>query len=66
MYLGAILMFAGAPLLLGSCYGILAGLALAILLMARIREEEVMLTRDLGGYREYMQNVRYRLFPFLW
>lgn len=66
MYLGAILMFVGAPLLLGSCYGVLAGLALTILLMARILGEEVMLIRDLEGYREYTQNVRYRLIPFLW
>jgi protein-S-isoprenylcysteine O-methyltransferase Ste14 len=66
MYLGAILMFVGAPLLLSSCYGLLAGLALTILLMARILGEEVMLSRDLEGYREYTQNVRYRLFPFLW
>jgi protein-S-isoprenylcysteine O-methyltransferase Ste14 len=66
MYLGAILMFFGAPLLLSSFYGLLAGLALTILLMARILGEEEMLTRDLEGYREYTQNVRYRLFPFLW
>jgi protein-S-isoprenylcysteine O-methyltransferase Ste14 len=66
MYLGAILMFVGAPLLLSSCCGLLAALALTILLMARILGEEVMLTRDLEGYREYTQNVRYRLFPFLW
>jgi len=66
MYLGAILMFVGAPLLLGSLYGLLAGLALTILLMARILGEEAMLDRDLEGYREYTRNVRYRLFPFLW
>lgn len=66
MYLGAILMFVGAPLLLGSMYGILAGLALTILLMARIMGEEAMLSRDLEGYREYTQNVRYRLFPYVW
>jgi protein-S-isoprenylcysteine O-methyltransferase Ste14 len=66
MSLGAILMFVGAPLLLGSCYGVLAGCALTILLMARILGEEVMLSRDLDGYREYTQKVRYRLFPFLW
>ena len=65
MYLGAILMFVGAPLLLGSCYGILAGLALTVLLMARILGEEVMLSRDLEGYHEYTQNIRYRLFWFL-
>ena len=66
MYLGAILMFLGTPLLLGSSYGVIAGLALTILLMARVVGEERMLARELEGYREYMKNVRYRLFPFLW
>ena len=40
MYLGGILMFIGAPLLLGSLYGVLVGLALTVLLMARIVGEE--------------------------
>ena len=66
MYLGGILMFIGAPLLLGSCYGLFTGLFLTILLMARILGEERMLSRDLEGYLEYQQKVRYRLFPFLW
>jgi protein-S-isoprenylcysteine O-methyltransferase Ste14 len=66
MHLGAILMFLGAPLLLGSLYGILAGLALTVLLMARIVGEEKMLGRELEGYLEYTQNIRYRLFPLLW
>jgi protein-S-isoprenylcysteine O-methyltransferase Ste14 len=66
MYLGGILMFLGAPLLLGSIYGVLAGLALTVLLVARILGEEKMLNRDLEGYRKYTQHVRYRLIPFLW
>ena len=66
MSLGAILMLVGAPLFLGSFYGVLAGLALTFLLMVRITGEEVMLSRDLEGYREYTQSVRYRLIPFLW
>jgi protein-S-isoprenylcysteine O-methyltransferase Ste14 len=66
MYLGGILMFIGAPLLLGSVYGVLIGLALTLLLIARIVGEEAMLARDLDGYRDYMQKVRYRLFPFVW
>lgn len=66
MYLGAILMFFGAPLLLGSWYGLLAALALTALLMARILGEEKMLARELEGYREYTQKVRYRLFPGIW
>ena len=66
MYLGGILMFTGAPLLLGSAGGVAAGLALSILLMARIKGEEAMLARELEGYRNYVQKVRYRLVPFLW
>jgi protein-S-isoprenylcysteine O-methyltransferase Ste14 len=66
MYLGGILMFIGAPLVLGSCYGVLTGFALTILLMARILGEEQMLSQDLEGYVAYQQKVRYRLFPFLW
>lgn len=66
MYLGGILMFFGAPLLVGSGYGLLAGLGLTVLLTARIIKEEEMLGRELDGYREYMQKVRYRLVPFLW
>ena len=66
MYLGGILMFLASPLLLGSIFGFLTGLALTALLMARIQGEEMLLVRDLEGYREYTQQVRYRLFPFLW
>jgi len=66
MYLGAILMFIGAPLLLGSGYGALTGIPLTALLMARIMKEEEMLDRELEGYRKYTGNVRYRLIPFLW
>lgn len=66
MYLGGILMFIGAPLLLGSLGGVLVGLALTALLMARIVGEEALLARDLEGYRDYTQRVRYRLIPFIW
>jgi protein-S-isoprenylcysteine O-methyltransferase Ste14 len=66
MYLGAILMFFSAPLLLSSFFGVLTGIALAVLLMARIIGEERMLERELEGYREYTQGVRFRLVPYLW
>jgi protein-S-isoprenylcysteine O-methyltransferase Ste14 len=66
VYLGAIHMFFGAPLVLGSWYGILAALALTVLLMARILGEEEMLARELDGYKEYARKVRYRLFPGIW
>jgi protein-S-isoprenylcysteine O-methyltransferase Ste14 len=66
MYLGGILMFIGAPLLLGSVFGVVVGLALTILIMARILGEEAMLTRELEGYEDYKLKVRYRLFPYIW
>jgi protein-S-isoprenylcysteine O-methyltransferase Ste14 len=35
-------------------------------LVARITNEEVVLARDLLGYTEYMQAVRWRLLPGIW
>jgi protein-S-isoprenylcysteine O-methyltransferase Ste14 len=63
MYLGASLVFVGAALLLGSIYGLLAGLASVGLLVVRIFGEENLLSRDLEGYRAYREKVRYRLVP---
>jgi protein-S-isoprenylcysteine O-methyltransferase Ste14 len=66
MYLGACLMFAGGPLLLGSAWGVLAGLALMLLVVVRIGGEEKLLVGELEGYEAYRQKVRYRLVPGLW
>ena len=66
MYLGASLVFVGAALLLSSVYGLLAGLAMVGLLILRIFGEEKLLARDLEGYKEYLQKVRYRLVPHVW
>lgn len=66
MYLGGMLLFLGAPLLLGSLYGVLAGVLLCCLLIARIRGEEKMLAAELDGYADYQKKVKYRLIPFVW
>ncbi|MCE7697366.1 MAG: isoprenylcysteine carboxyl methyltransferase, partial [Methanobacterium paludis] len=42
MYLGGILLFLGAPLLLGSVYGLIVGIFLSLLFVARIMGEEKM------------------------
>jgi protein-S-isoprenylcysteine O-methyltransferase Ste14 len=60
MYLGATLMFAGGPLLLGSVWGLIAGLGLVMLLLVRIAGEEKLLVRELEGYQADRENVRYR------
>jgi protein-S-isoprenylcysteine O-methyltransferase Ste14 len=66
MYLGASLMFIGAPLLLGSAWGLVVGLGLVLVLVVRIRGEEALLVRELDGYAAYRDRVRYRLLPGLW
>jgi protein-S-isoprenylcysteine O-methyltransferase Ste14 len=66
MYLGASLASVGGALLLGSISDILIALALIGLLVARISVEENLLARDLEGYKEYREKVRYRLVPHVW
>ncbi len=66
MYLGASLVFFGGALLLGSISGLLLGLAMLGLLVVRIFGEEKLLARDLEGYKEYLQKVRYRWGPHVW
>jgi protein-S-isoprenylcysteine O-methyltransferase Ste14 len=66
MYAYAVLLMIGAPLLLGSLWGLM-GLVLFIpLLAARTLGEEVMLMEGLPGYREYAAKVRFRLLPGVW
>jgi protein-S-isoprenylcysteine O-methyltransferase Ste14 len=66
MYLGAVCLFVGTPLLLSSMVGLAVTGAMIILLAARIPREERMLSSELEGYAEYRRKVRYRLLPFLW
>lgn len=66
MYLGAVLMFVGVPLLLGSVVGLAIGAGLSLLLAARIVGEERMLATELEGYEGYRARVRYRLLPGVW
>ena len=66
MYLGAILVFIGAALLLGSVSGLFLALAMVGLLVVRIVGEEKLLACGLEGYKEYLQKVRYRLVPHVW
>lgn len=66
MYLGAILMFMGGPLVTGAQSALVVGAALSLLLAVRIVGEEALLVRELTGYDAYRQRVRYRLIPYVW
>jgi protein-S-isoprenylcysteine O-methyltransferase Ste14 len=66
MYAGMIFYLFGAPLLFGSWWGLLWGLALLGLFAIRILIEERALKKELQGYNEYTVRVRYRLIPLVW
>ena len=66
MYFATVLLFFSMPLVLGSLYGFLAFLAYPILIAVRIKHEEALLEKELPGYREYKEKVKYRLIPWVW
>jgi protein-S-isoprenylcysteine O-methyltransferase Ste14 len=66
MYAGAILIFVGIPLLLGSGYGLALAPIWVALLAWRISMEERTLKERLDGYGAYAMRVRYRLVPGIW
>lgn len=67
MYAYVLLLMIGAPLLLGSLWGLLLGFVLFVPLLAlRIRGEEAMLMAGLSGYPDYARTVRSRLIPGVW
>jgi protein-S-isoprenylcysteine O-methyltransferase Ste14 len=66
MYAGALPILFGAPLLLGSWWGLAASVAFVLLIAMRAVLEERMLKAELAGYADYAARVRYRLVPYLW
>ena len=66
MYSGALLLFLGTPPALASWWGLLPVALLAALLVARLRDEERFLLRNLAGYGDYRAKVPFRLVPGLW
>ena len=66
MYAGATLLFISAPLLLGSVYGLIMGFVLIVTIAIRSVGEEAMLKQELPGYREFVQQTRFRLIPGVW
>lgn len=65
-YVGTILFEIGGPLLLGSWWALLLGLANAILMVIRTAYEDRMLRAELDGYDAFARQTPYRLIPGLW
>jgi protein-S-isoprenylcysteine O-methyltransferase Ste14 len=66
MYVGVLIMMIGVPLALGSWIGLAFHVIALPSLVWRILDEEKTLRKDLPGYIEYTQKVRYRLVPYVW
>jgi protein-S-isoprenylcysteine O-methyltransferase Ste14 len=66
MYAGALLLLVGMPLSLGSWWTLLLIFPFTPVLAWRILDEERFLRRNLPGYTEYTDTVRYRLIPYAW
>ena len=66
MYFATVLLFLSMPLVLGSIHAFLLFLIYPLLLVKRICNEEELLERELAGYKEYKQKVRWRMLPFIW
>lgn len=66
MYSGVLLFLSGTPVALGSAWGLVCSLMLLAAIIARLIDEERLLSRELPGYPEYEGRVRFRLIPGIW
>lgn len=66
MYMATVLLFLSIPLVLGSWISFALMLVYPAAIAARIKDEELLLEKELHGYKEYKNKVKYRLIPFVW
>ena len=66
MYLITIIMFLSIPLVLGSLLSFIIFIIYPFIIIKRIKNEEKVLEKDLEGYKEYENKVKYRLIPYIW
>ena len=66
MYMSTTILFLAMPLVLASPISFLIMLLYIPLIAKRIRNEEAVLEKGLKGYREYKQQVKYKVIPYIW
>ena len=66
MYTATIAMFLAMPLVMGSWWAFLVMIPYVLAIVTRIKDEETLLTKELEGYQEYKEKVRWRLIPYIW
>jgi len=65
-YLAGILFILSIPLMIGSVFAFIPAGIYVLLMMVRTLLEDRTLQKELPGYVEYAERIRYRLFPGLW
>jgi len=65
-YAGGVLFDLAAPLMLGSLWALIPAGFTVCLLVVRTALEDRTLQDELDGYKDYAQQVRYRLLPGVW
>ncbi|HUV93795.1 MAG TPA: isoprenylcysteine carboxylmethyltransferase family protein [Anaerolineae bacterium] len=65
-YVGMVLMYLGAPVMLGSWWALIPGGLNGVAFIVRTALEDRTLQRELPGYSDYAGRVRYRLLPGIW
>lgn len=66
MYFSTIFLFLSMPLILGSIISFVIFLIYPFIIAKRIKNEEEVLEKELEGYKEYKDKVKYRMIPFIW
>ena len=66
MYTSTIFLFLSMPLVLDSIFSFIVMLIYPMIIIFRIKNEEEFLEKELMGYKEYKEKVKYRLIPYLW
>jgi len=66
MYLSMLAFFFGSALALASYWALIPAALMIPTLAVRLLDEEKTLLRDLPGYAEYTQKVRWHLIPGIW
>ena len=65
MYAATLLLFGVMPLVLASVPAFVIFLCYPLIIVRRIRNEEQFLSKELKGYADYQQRIKYRLIPYV-
>lgn len=66
MYTATIFLFLSMPLILGSLISFIVFMVYPFIIIKRLKNEEQVLEKELKGYKEYKNKVKYKLIPFIW